>query len=384
MKIAPLVFSGMQPTGNLHLGNYLGAMVNWLEMQKTHDCIYCVVDLHAITVWQDPAELRQAIRRDDGGLYRERHRSEEEHSFNQSQVREHAELAWIFNCVARLGWLNRMTQFKEKAGKDRENASVGLYAYPNLMAADISSIARRMCRSARIRSSISSLRATSRRNSTTISRRRSAARLCRRGSLSAARADHHRACDARHEPARRHDENVEVRSFGLFAHQSFGLPDTIGKKLKRRRPIRSPFRGREGPEGRPEAENLVAFSRRRVGSPLQEFSRIMRQQFSSFKKVLWPGSRDRKGRTHRCGGREADGRSGRDRSHSGGRFAARPCQGGAGDGQGKKGYRRLHQKLIIAAGGRCGEAKGMAASGVSLFVAESRAEPASTSSDDVP
>lgn len=137
MKTAPLVFSGMQPTGSLHLGNYLGAMVNWIEMQKSHDCIYCVVDLHAITVWQDPAELRQAIRQVTATYIAAGLDPKKSILFNQSQVSAHAELAWICNCVARLGWLNRMTQFKEKAGKDREQASVGLYAYPNLMAADI-------------------------------------------------------------------------------------------------------------------------------------------------------------------------------------------------------------------------------------------------------
>ena len=133
----PRVFSGMQPTGNLHLGNYLGAMLNWVKMQESNDCIYCVVDMHAITLWQDPKELRQAIR-DVTAAYRACGLDPKRSIiFNQSQVLEHAYLAWIFNCVARLGWLNRMTQFKEKAGKDKEQASVGLYAYPNLMAADI-------------------------------------------------------------------------------------------------------------------------------------------------------------------------------------------------------------------------------------------------------
>jgi tryptophanyl-tRNA synthetase len=131
------VFSGMQPTGNLHLGNYLGAMVRWVEMQATHECIYCVVDMHAITVWQDPKELRQAIRDVTAAYIASGLDPKRSIIFNQSQVAAHAELAWVFNCIARLGWLNRMTQFKEKAGKDRENASVGLYAYPNLMAADI-------------------------------------------------------------------------------------------------------------------------------------------------------------------------------------------------------------------------------------------------------
>ncbi len=137
MKLKERVFSGMQPTGSLHLGNYLGAMLQWIELQRTHECIYCVVDLHAITVWQEPAELRSAIRQVTAAYIASGLDPKKSILFNQSQVAEHAELAWIFNCVARLGWLNRMTQFKEKAGKDRENASVGLYAYPNLMAADI-------------------------------------------------------------------------------------------------------------------------------------------------------------------------------------------------------------------------------------------------------
>ncbi len=138
IALRPRVFSGMQPTGSLHLGNYLGALINWVAMQKTHECIYCVVDLHAITAdWLDPNELRQSIRRAAAAYIACGIDPKTSIIFNQSQVHQHAELAWIFNCVARLGWLNRMTQFKEKAGKDRENASVGLYAYPNLMAADI-------------------------------------------------------------------------------------------------------------------------------------------------------------------------------------------------------------------------------------------------------
>ncbi|KFC65449.1 Tryptophan--tRNA ligase [Bosea sp. LC85] len=131
------VFSGMQPTSTLHLGNYLGALTNWVAMQESYDCVYCVVDMHAITVWQDPAELTRAIREVTAAYLAAGVDPKKSIIFNQSQVAQHAELAWVFNCVARLGWLNRMTQFKEKAGKDRENASVGLYAYPNLMAADI-------------------------------------------------------------------------------------------------------------------------------------------------------------------------------------------------------------------------------------------------------
>jgi tryptophanyl-tRNA synthetase len=132
-----LVLSGVQPTGNFHLGNYLGALVKFVEMQANYDCIYCVVDLHAITVPQDPAELTAHTREVTAAFIASGIDARKNIVFNQSQVSDHAELAWIFNCVSRLGWLNRMTQFKEKAGKDRENASVGLYAYPNLMAADI-------------------------------------------------------------------------------------------------------------------------------------------------------------------------------------------------------------------------------------------------------
>jgi tryptophanyl-tRNA synthetase len=131
------IFSGIQPTGNLHLGNYLGAVRNWVDLQHDYECIYCVVDLHAITQWQDPAELRDSTREVTAALIAAGIDPEKNIVFNQSQNPDHAQLAWIFNCVARLGWLNRMTQFKEKAGKHRENASVGLYAYPNLMAADI-------------------------------------------------------------------------------------------------------------------------------------------------------------------------------------------------------------------------------------------------------
>ena len=133
------IFSGVQPTGNLHLGNYLGAIRNFVRLQQEPDnqCIFCVVDLHAITVWQEPAALADNTREVTAAFLAAGIDPATSIIFNQSQVPEQAELAWIFNCVARLGWLNRMTQFKEKAGKHRENASVGLYVYPNLMAADI-------------------------------------------------------------------------------------------------------------------------------------------------------------------------------------------------------------------------------------------------------
>jgi tryptophanyl-tRNA synthetase len=137
MAFKERVFSGVQPSGNLHLGNYLGAIIKFVALQEKYDCIYCIVDLHAITVWQDPAELPKLTREVAAAFIACGIDPKKHIVFNQSQVAEHAELAWIFNCVARLGWLNRMTQFKEKAGKDRENASVGLYVYPALMAADI-------------------------------------------------------------------------------------------------------------------------------------------------------------------------------------------------------------------------------------------------------
>src|SRR5487761_226010 len=131
------IFSGIQPSGIPTLGNYLGAIRNWVPLQDSHECLWCVVDLHAITVWQEPAALARQTREMAAvllacGIDPARHVL-----FVQSHVRAHAQLAWIFNCVARLGWLNRMTQFKDKAGRDREYASAGLYVYPNLMAADI-------------------------------------------------------------------------------------------------------------------------------------------------------------------------------------------------------------------------------------------------------
>jgi len=132
-----LVFSGVQPTGNLHLGNYLGALKNFVSLQKSKNCLYCVVDLHAITTFQNPKELNSNILETTAGFLASGLDSSKSIIFNQSSVSGHAELAWILNCVCRVGWLNRMTQFKDKAGKDKEKASVGLYIYPNLMAADI-------------------------------------------------------------------------------------------------------------------------------------------------------------------------------------------------------------------------------------------------------
>ncbi len=133
------IFSGVQPTGNLHLGNYLGAIKNFVDLNNDNDnkCIFCVVDLHAITVKQDPKELKNNIRETVATFIASGIDPKKSIIFNQSRVPAHAEGAWILSCVARMGWLNRMTQFKEKAGKDREKASIGLYSYPVLMAADI-------------------------------------------------------------------------------------------------------------------------------------------------------------------------------------------------------------------------------------------------------
>ena len=137
MSKKKLVFSGVQPTGNLHLGNYLGALKNFVSLQKEMNCIYCVVDLHAITVFQKPNELRSNVLETVASFLAAGLDPDKSIIFNQSSVSGHAELAWILNCVSRIGWLNRMTQFKDKAGSDREKASVGLYIYPNLMASDI-------------------------------------------------------------------------------------------------------------------------------------------------------------------------------------------------------------------------------------------------------
>ena len=132
-----IVFSGVQPSGNLHLGNYLGALKNFVSLQKDMECIYCVVDLHAITVFQKPNELKNNILETTACFLASGLDDSKSIIFNQSSVSGHSELAWILNCVSRVGWLNRMTQFKDKAGPDKEKASVGLYIYPNLMAADI-------------------------------------------------------------------------------------------------------------------------------------------------------------------------------------------------------------------------------------------------------
>jgi tryptophanyl-tRNA synthetase len=136
-KVTKRILSGVQPSGDLHLGNYLGAIKNFVLLQKEFECFFCVVDLHAITVWQDPKVLKQKTREVTAAFIASGIDPNINTLFVQSQVPQHAQLAWIFNCVARMGWLNRMTQFKDKAGKNSENMSVGLFSYPTLMAADI-------------------------------------------------------------------------------------------------------------------------------------------------------------------------------------------------------------------------------------------------------
>ena len=131
------IFSGVQPTGNLHLGNYLGAIKNFVNLQNENECIYCIVDLHAITNRQNPDELKSNVLETAASFIASGLDPKKNIIFNQASVPAHSELSWIFNCVARIGWMNRMTQFKEKAGANKENASVGLLVYPNLMAADI-------------------------------------------------------------------------------------------------------------------------------------------------------------------------------------------------------------------------------------------------------
>lgn len=137
MAFTQRVFSGIQPSGDLHLGNYLGAIRRFVPLQDQYDCIYCVVDMHAITVWQEPDDLRRATREVAAAYIAAGIDPKKAIVFNQSQVMQHAELAWVFNCIARIGWMYRMTQFKDKAGKNSENVSLGLLAYPSLMAADI-------------------------------------------------------------------------------------------------------------------------------------------------------------------------------------------------------------------------------------------------------
>ena len=217
-----LVFSGVQPTGNLHLGNYLGAIKRFVEMQERDaQCLYCVVDMHAITLWQDPAALKGQIREVTAAFLAAGIDPKRSIVFNQSQVPAHAELAWIFNCVARLGWLNRMTQFKDKAGKDRENASVGLYAYPVLMAADILAYrATHVPVGEDQKQHLELTRDIAQKFNNDFSESISA----HGHDAGAGFFPDHRAADRRpgrprHVPAGRHQEDVEVGPLRQFAHQ---------------------------------------------------------------------------------------------------------------------------------------------------------------------
>ena len=281
MAIIERVFSGVQPTGNLHLGNYLGAIVNFVKLQATHSCIYCVVDLHAITVpiavWGGPDELRRNTREVTAAFIAAGIDPKKQIIFNQSQVSGHAELAWVFNCVARLGWLNRMTQFKEKAGKDRENASIGLYDYPVLMAADILvyrathvpvgedqkqhlELARDIAQ--KFNNDFSDSIAAQGHGDTV---------------LPAAGAGHHRTGDARHVAARRHQEDVEIRPVGLFAHQSD----------RRRRRHRA-----EDPQGQ-DRSGAVAVGRERASSRARKpttWSASMRRCRAGRNPTCWASS----------------------------------------------------------------------------------------------
>ena len=289
MAFKELVFSGVQPTGNLHLGNYLGAIVKFVALQQRYACIYCVVDLHAITVWQDPAELRRNIREVTAafiacGIDPKRHIV-----FNQSQVAEHAELAWVFNCVARLGWLNRMTQFKEKAGKDRENASIGLYDYPVLMAADIL-----VYRATHVpvgedqKQHLELSRDIAQKFNNDFAAPIAAAGFGD-GVLPAARAADPGAGDARDVAARRHQENVEIGPLGLFAHQSH-------RRCRRHRAedpqgahrSRTAARRREGAGGaagsRQSGRHLCGARRHAEGRPC--CAQYDGGQFSTFKSAL--------------------------------------------------------------------------------------------------
>ena len=204
------VFSGVQPTGNLHLGNYLGAIKRFVMLQATRPCLYCVVDLHAMTLPHEPAQLARTTREVTAAFLACGIDPKANIVFNQSRVAEHAELAWVFDCVARLGWLNRMTQFKEKAGKDRENASIGLFNYPVLMAADILRLPRHP-RAGRRRSEAAP-------GADARHRAEVQQRLCRvdrrpwpwRRFLSLARAADPGAGDEGDELARRRQEDVEV------------------------------------------------------------------------------------------------------------------------------------------------------------------------------
>ena len=204
------IFSGIQPTGNLHLGNYLGAIRNWVALQHDYECIFCIVDLHALTQPQDPAELRHSTREVTAAYIAAGIDPEHCIIFNQSMVSAHAELGWLLGCLTPLGWLNRMTQFKEKAGKHRENGRSRPLRLPGADGG----------RHSRLQGDARPGRRGSEAASGAGPRhRRRVQPALRARFLSAARAADLRRSDPRHEPARRHEEDVEIRHLGLFAHQ---------------------------------------------------------------------------------------------------------------------------------------------------------------------
>ncbi len=274
------ILSGVQPTGNLHLGNYLGAIRNFARLQDDYECLYCVVDLHAITQPQDPKLLAAQTREIAAAYLAAGVDRQEAIIFNQSMVPAHAELAWIFNCVARVGWLNRMTQFKEKAGKDRENASLGLYTYPALKAADILiykathvPVGEDQKQHLELTRDIA-IKFNNDFNAPDF--------------FPLTEPLIFGAGDAGHEPARRHQEDEQVRSVGLFAHQ----PD---RRRRRHRPEDPPRQDRsaahagdagrrgEAARGGQPARHLRRAGRPREGRGVREFAG---KQFSEFKPAL--------------------------------------------------------------------------------------------------
>jgi tryptophanyl-tRNA synthetase len=283
------VLSGMQPTGNLHLGNYLGAMLNWIKMQETHETLYCVVDMHAITVWQEPAVLRKAIRDVTAAYIACGLDPQESIIFNQSQVPEHAELAWVFNCVARLGWLNRMTQFKEKAGKDKEKASVGLYVYPSLMAADILIYkATAVPVGEDQKQHLELTRDIAQKFNIDFRRGDQGAGLGQGEAFFPLTDPVIRTGDARHEPARRHQEDVEVGPLRSLRINLTDSADDIAKKIRKAKTDADGIPSdKDGLKGRPEAENLVGIYAALAGQPVDAvLAQYGGGQFSSFKNAL--------------------------------------------------------------------------------------------------
>ena len=348
MAFKERVFSGVQPTGNLHLGNYLGAITKFVALQDRYDCIYCVVDLHAITVWQDPSELPRATREVTAAFLACGIDPKKHIIFNQSQVAEHAELAWVFNCVARVGWLNRMTQFKEKAGKDRENASVGLYVYPNLMAADIL-----VYRATHVpvgedqKQHLELSRDIAQKFNNDFARLDPRAWL-RRGLLPATGAADPGAGDPGDVAARRLEENVEIGASDYSRINLTDDADAIAQKIRKAKTDPEPLPSEEkGLAPRPEADNLVGIYAALQGmSKAEVLGQFGGGQFSTFKTALVDLAVAKLGPI----GAEMkklvqdpvyiDSRAGR-------RFAAR-----AGDRrrnhEGGQGYRRLRAALVAA------------------------------------